>query len=97
MAQTLTLSRPLDGLAKLWRAYPRETAGLGVLSLVVAGAIAGTAHSTPELPGANASSSAALPAPPPMIVRQLPPDQALQINQTIPLASGPNPAASPYM
>ncbi len=96
MAQALTPTRPLDGLAKLWRAYPRETAGLGVLGLVVAGAIAGTAHSTPELPGTNAANSAALPAPPPMIVRQLAPDQALQINQTIPLASGPNPAASPF-
>jgi len=98
MAQALTLSRPFDGLAKLWRAYPRETAGIGMLGLAVAVAIAGTAHSTPELPGKKAATASAVapPAPPPLIVRELPPDQALQINQTIPLAGGPNPAASPF-
>src|SRR4051794_19239371 len=96
MAQALTLSRPFDGLAKLWREYPRETAGFGMLALAVAVTIAGTAHSTPELPGPSAAAAVAPPAPPPLIVRQLAPDQALQINQTIPLASGPNPAASPF-
>ena len=96
MAQALTLPRPFDGLAKLWRAYPRETAGFGVLGLIVAVAIAGAANSTPELPGPGAANAVVPPAPPPLIVRQLPPDQALQINQTIPLAGGPNPAASPF-
>ncbi|HKC03217.1 MAG TPA: cell wall hydrolase [Sphingomicrobium sp.] len=96
MAQALTLSRPLDGLAKLWRAYPRETVAFGVLGLAAAAAIAGAAHSTPELPAASPAATIAVPAPPPLIVRQLPPDQALKINQTIPLASGPNPAASPF-
>jgi len=95
MAQALTLSRPLDGLAKLWRAYPRETVAFGVLGLAAVAAIAGAAHSTPELP-APRGSAVAVPAPPPLIVRQLPPDQALKINQTIPLATGPNPAAAPF-
>src|SRR4051812_28440574 len=96
MSYALTLSRPLDGLTKLWRAYPRETVAFGLLGLAAAAAIAGVAHSTPELPGPNAANAEPVPAPPPLIVRQLPPDQALQINQTIPLASGPNPAAAPF-
>jgi spore germination cell wall hydrolase CwlJ-like protein len=96
MVQALTLSRPFDGLAKLWRTYPRETAGFGVLGLIVAVAIAGAANSTPELPKSNAAPAATPPAPPPLIIRQLAPDQALQINQTIPLSSGPNPAASSF-
>ena len=94
MALALTLSRPIDGLTKLWRAYPRETVGLGVLGVTVALAIGSAAHSTPELPGA--ANGVAPPAPPPLIVRALPPEQALQINQTIPLANGPNPAAAPF-
>ena len=97
MAQALTLSRPLDGLAKLWRAYPRETVAFGVLGLAAVAAIAGAAHSTPELPATTSSTATVtIPAPPPLIVRQLPPDQALKINQTIPLAGGPNPAAAPF-
>jgi len=96
MAKALTLSRPVDGLAKLWRAYPRETVAFGLLGLAAAAAIAGAAHSTPELPAASAANTVSVPAPPPLIVRQLAPDQALKINQTIPLTSGPNPAASPF-
>jgi len=92
MAQALTLSRPLDGLAKMWRAYPRETVGFGLLAIAAAAAIGGAAHSTPELP-ATKLPEAAPPAPPPMLVRQLAPEQALEINQEIPLAGGPNPAA----
>ena len=106
MAEALTLSRPLQGLrqhaerlaasaAKLSRAYPRESVGLGVLGIVVAAAIGGAAHSTPELPGANAGLETP-PAPPPLLLRQVAPDQALQINQEIPLAGGPNPAAAPF-
>ena len=96
MAQASTLQRPLDGLAKLWRAYPRETVGFGVLALATAAAIAGAAHSTPELPPTHTATTVPVPAPPPLIVRQLAPDQALKINQTIPLVSGPNPAAAPF-
>ena len=33
MAQALTLPNPRDGLAGLWRAYPRETVGFGLLGL----------------------------------------------------------------
>src|SRR5438270_12835102 len=104
MAQALTFLRPLDGLRRnfarvktraeaLWRAYPRETVGLGVLGVITAAAIAGSAHSTPEL---SAGAAAAPPAPPPLLIRQLAPEQALQVNAQIPVAQGPNPAALPF-
>jgi spore germination cell wall hydrolase CwlJ-like protein len=96
MAQALTLSRPLDGLAQLWRVYPREAVGFGLLAIAAAAAVAGSANSTPELPAAR-TVQAALPAPPPMVNRQLAPEQALQINQEIPVADGPNPAATPFV
>jgi spore germination cell wall hydrolase CwlJ-like protein len=107
MAEALTLSRPLAGLrrnvallqrraAAVWRRYPRETVGFGVLGLAVAGALAGAAHSTPEVVPATPQQAVTPPAPPPMIVRQLAPEQALQVNQQIPLTSGPNPAARPF-
>src|SRR5690242_4959586 len=105
MQQTLILSRPLDGLRKgaaqvklraaaLWRAYPRETVGFGLLGLAVATAVAGAAHSTPEVAH---PAQAAPPAPPPLLIRQLAPEQALQVNQDIPIAQGPNPAAKPFV
>ena len=106
MPQALTLSRPFEALrrntarlqrraASVLRVYPRETVGFGVLGLVTAAAIAGAAHSTPELPGTAGNSAA--PAPPPLLVHQLPPEQALQVNQGIPLTHGPNPAAPAFL
>jgi Cell Wall Hydrolase len=106
MQQAVTLSRPIDGLrravtqlrlraGKLWRDYPRETVGVGVLSLTVAAAVGGTALSIGNAP--SSVPRAAPPAPPPMIIRQLAPEQALQVNKDIPLASGPNPAAQPFV
>src|SRR6476619_2818053 len=100
MAQALTLPRPFEAFkaraAELWRAYPRETLGIGLLGTTIALAIGGAAHSTPELPG-SAVNSTLPPAPPPLIIRQLAPEQALQLNQQIPLADGPNPAARPFV
>ena len=106
MSQGLALQHPLRVLRKnaaqlslraqrLWRAYPRETAGFGLLALAGAVAIGGVAHSTPELARAKLAE-AAPPAPPPMLYREVAPDQAFQINQGIPLSSGPNPAAAPF-
>ena len=102
MSEALTLSRPLAGLksrakllkqraANLWRAHPRETVGFGILGTAVAIAVGGAAHSTPEVPPAVAP-----PAPPPMLIRELAPEKALQVNEQIPLAVGPNPAAKPF-
>ena len=104
MQQALTLSRPLDGLRKsaaqvklraaaLARAYPRETIGFGVLGFAVAAALGGAAYSQPDV---GPAPGAAPPAPPPLLIRQLAPDQALQVNQEIPVARGPNPAALPF-
>ena len=105
MPQALTLSRPFRGLKlgaadvksraiELWHAYPRETVGFGILALTAAAAIGGAAHSTPELTAAI--QTPAPPAPPPLLVRQLAPEQALQVNQEIPLTHAPNPVAQPF-
>jgi spore germination cell wall hydrolase CwlJ-like protein len=107
MQQAVTLSRPLDGLRKsaararlraieMWRAYPRETIGVGLLGLAAVTAIGGAATYThPEPSGPRAH--AAPPAPPPLLIRQLAPEQALQVNQEIPISQGPNPAAKPFV
>lgn len=104
MAEAVTLVRPLDGLRRnasrakartvaLWRAYPRETVGFGLFSLITAVAIAGTAHSSPELPKSGVATPA---SPSPLSVRNLAPDQALQLNASVPVAGGPNPIAAPF-
>lgn len=104
MATVVTHTRSLDGVRHvgpwvrtrwltLWRSYPRETVGAGVLAIVVAGALAVpsfTSHSQPR-PG-----HAAPPAPPPMVVRPIAPDQAVKLNAEVPVSSGPNPAAAPF-
>ncbi|MCL6730660.1 cell wall hydrolase [Sphingomonas hankyongi] len=103
MSEAMTLSHPLAGLkdraaqlklraAKLWRSHPREAVGFGVLGLAVAVAVGGAAHSTPDVQPAVAP-----PAPPPMLIRQLAPEKALQVNEQIPIAVGPNPAAAPFV
>jgi spore germination cell wall hydrolase CwlJ-like protein len=105
MAQALTLARPLDGLRRiaaqatlraraLWRAYPRETLGAGVLGLVMAAALATSGVSGPI--GAD-RAEAAPPAPPPLILQQIAPAQALKVNAQIPVAVGPNPAAAAFV
>jgi hypothetical protein len=98
MTQALALPRPFQGLRlraeRLLRDYPREAIGLGTLAFAVAVAIGGAAYSTPE--SAAPPAGAAPPAPPPLLVRQLPAAQALQVNEEIPLAQGPNPAALPF-
>ncbi len=41
-------------------------------------------------------AEAALPAPPPLIMRDIAPAQAVEVNSEIPIALGPNPAAVPF-
>jgi hypothetical protein len=103
MTQALTLSRPWHGLGrtaaqlrlraeKLWRAYPRETVGVGLLGAIGAAALAaGLTH-----PATGPSPAVVPPAPPPLLIRQLAPEQAVQVNDKIPVAQGPNPAAAPF-
>jgi spore germination cell wall hydrolase CwlJ-like protein len=104
MATAATLSRPLDGLrrgatrvrrraAALWRAYPRETLGIGLFGIVAAAAVTTAAISTGS---SGDRTAAAPPAPPPMIVRPIPPDQAVKLNAEVPVTAGPNPAAAPF-
>ncbi len=81
----------------LVRRHPRESVGLGALAAAATLAMAGSAWSTPNLDkiaGARAEQTA--PTPPPMLVRDVAPDQAAAMNQQIPLQSGPNPAATPF-
>jgi len=107
MSQAATLSPVLSGLrkhaaqlrlraAQLWRAYPRETTGFGILgSVLIVGGAGGAAYSMMGNPAG--AQSLPPPAPPPLIVRDIAPQQALQVNAGIKLASGPNPAASPFV
>jgi spore germination cell wall hydrolase CwlJ-like protein len=105
MTQALILPRPLDGLRKtafrvrertrrLVHEYPREAIGIGVLGFVTAVALGSMAVTNPA---ASPAAHAAPPAPPPMTYQQVAPQQALKINAEIPLASGPNPAANPFV
>jgi len=104
MTQAIALSRPIAGLRQsaaqlklravsLWRAYPRETLGFSLFAVVTAAAIGTTILSTSTMSG---RAEAAPPAPPPLIVRPLAPDQALKVNAGIPVTVGPNPSAAPF-
>ena len=105
MNQAQTLSRHFGGLrhrtarvradaVSLWRAYPREVVGAGLFTLVAAAAIGTTVAS--YSPATHAANSAP-PAPPPLILKQIAPEQAVRVNAEIPVASGPNPAAAPFV
>ena len=105
MNQAVVLSRPFAGMrriaaqgrlhaATLWRTYPRDVVGAGLFAVVAAAAIGSTTLSTP---GRSNRAQAAPPAPPPMIVRPLAPDQAVKVNAEIPVQSGPNPSAAAFL
>jgi spore germination cell wall hydrolase CwlJ-like protein len=79
--------------AKLWRKHPRGAIGLGLFALVAGSALASVAVT----PSAPSQEHAAPPAPPPMLVRPIAPDEAVKVNAEIPVASGPNPVASPFV
>jgi spore germination cell wall hydrolase CwlJ-like protein len=92
MTQAITLSA-----ARFWREYPREAIVVGMLGLAAVTALAGFSWSTPLLrPSAEPTGEAAPPAPPPLLVRNVAPEDALKMNAEIPLVDGPNPAASPF-
>ena len=81
--------------ARFWRDYPQEVLLAGALAFAGIVAIAGAAGSTPAGLGSSDAAEAP-PAPPPLLVRQLPADQAQAINNEIAIDSGPNPAARPF-
>ena len=96
-----TLTFPMTGQdalpARLWRNYPREIVALGALAAAGAIVWAGSAWSSPSLGGiSEAREERAAPTPPPMLVRRLAPTDAISVNNQIPVADGPNPAAAPF-
>jgi hypothetical protein len=83
--------------ARLWRKHPRELVALGGLALAGAIAAGGVALSSPTLGGVTAAETDKVaPAPPPLLVRRIAPTDALLVNDKIPVAAGPNPAAPPF-
>jgi spore germination cell wall hydrolase CwlJ-like protein len=104
VTDTATIPQPLVGLRRtvlraherarvLMHAYPRETIGLGVLGFVTAVAVGSALVPNPTAGPAHAAP----PAPPPLILQQIAPEQALKVNSEIPLTAGPNPAAAPFV
>jgi spore germination cell wall hydrolase CwlJ-like protein len=70
-----------------------------LIALALVGASAHGSYAIPETAGNAARSSVSVavpPAPPPLVVRKVDPQDALRINSEIPLVSGPNPAAAPF-
>ena len=103
MADALTLSRPLDGLRRsalewrdrartLVRAHPRGAVGAGVLGFVGFVALGSLA-----VPHAGGDAQAAPPAPPPLLLQPVAPQQAVKVNSEIPIATGPNPSAAAFV
>ena len=104
MPEALAIARPLEGLkaravqlklraAGLLHAYPRETVGFGLFAFIAATTVGGAVFSGSEIGGA---AQAAPPSPPPLIMRQVAPQDALKLNAAIPVAEGPNPAAKAF-
>jgi hypothetical protein len=77
---------------EVWHAYPREVIGAGLLGLIAAGGLAVSLTSMAPSRGV----AVAPPAPPPLVLRQVSPDQAVKINAEIPVNDGPNPVATPF-
>jgi len=86
--------------ARPWQTHPRETIAVGLLGAALL-ALAGVSGATPAFPSFGSTEAEAQPAVPlakplPNQIRDLAPETALQVNSTIPLAGGPNPAATPF-
>ena len=93
----LSLSPARERAQALWRSHPREITAMGALAFAGAIALAGSAWSTPNLDKVSTARAEQMaPAPPPLLIRDIAPEDALAMNGKIPLASGPNPAAAPF-
>jgi spore germination cell wall hydrolase CwlJ-like protein len=90
----------LHSPARVWRDYPREVVVLATLAVAAVAAVASA--TVPGVPtrGLSVSRPVASPAisfaPPPLLVRKLAPEDAIAINQAIPLSDSANPAARPF-
>ena len=80
--------------ANLWRNHPRESGAMAVLVVVGAAVIAGTAGST--FLSHRAEAAVGPPPPPAMEYRAVAPDEAVKINNLIPIAA-PAGAARPFV
>ena len=80
-----------------WRNHSREYVALSGMALVAMIAAAGSAWSSPGLSDIAAERAGkTAPAPPPLLIRDMAPTDALAANQKIPVSAGPNPAAQPF-
>lgn len=101
MAKTVLTVHPFDGFGRRARsivasgrrlvlAEPRAAVAIGLASIAAA-----TAGLFQLLASAD-PASAAPPAPPPMLIQAVEPDQAQKINAALPLDNSDNPAAKPF-
>jgi len=94
----MTPAMPLQPL-RPWRTHPRETLAVAMLGTALI-ALATVSGATPLLPQfaqqVEPTAASALPKPLPSDIRDLAPEAAVAVNAKIPLAGGPNPAATPF-
>jgi spore germination cell wall hydrolase CwlJ-like protein len=85
----------------LLRTHPRRSAGAGLLVLGAAAGLAMVARPSGAVPMTPQDGAASAPAAvqelTPFAVRQVGRDEAQRLNAALPLASGPNPAAAPFV
>lgn len=91
---------PAQRAAAWFRANPLEAAGAGLLGLAACLSVAALANETRMVPVAPRAAAPATPSVQelnPFAVRQIAPGEAQQLNAALPLASGPNPPAAPFV
>lgn len=94
MAQMIALQP-----ANVWRDFPRESLAMAVAAVAGLAGLAGAAYSTPTLSPVSIDptpTAAATPAAPPLVIRAIAPADALALNRSMPMATGPNPPAKPF-
>jgi len=96
MQSTITF-KPL----RPWLTHPRETVAGATLVAAALVALTNSSGATPLLPEFAKQAEVEQLAPPakplPDQIRDLAPETALEVNAHIPIASGPNPAAKPFV
>jgi len=84
--------RAIFTLAHAWRSYSRRSTGFALLALIGAAVVAGTASVTVRLPDSAATTEGAPPPPPMMVYRSVAPEDAVRINNQIPIVGTAIPA-----